>query len=155
MLDQRVAVYRSAGSAGVHVDGAEPGVSVQHRARALGQTAGRPVSPVQQHAVPHAVAGVPGHAAAVAVARTPLPAHSVPAAQTTSLGTVLRGRVGHHVVVSSKVPEAKRFFFFLFFLLFRKVCRFARVCVFGDYLETIAVVLDGKPAISLLPSGQN
>lgn len=102
MLDQRVPVHGAAGRARVPVDGAQPGVPVQHRARAVGQAAGGPVAPVQQHAVPDPVAGVPRHAVAAAAARTPLPAHAVPAAQTAPVGAVLRGRVSHHVVVSSK-----------------------------------------------------
>lgn len=106
MLDQRVAVHGSAGGAGVHVHGAQSRVPVQHRPRALGQATGRPVALVQQHAVPDAVAGVQGHAVAVAVARTPLSAHALPTAQTASLGTVLRSRVGHHVVVPSNLSKS-------------------------------------------------
>lgn len=99
MLDQRVGVHGGAGGAGGHVDGAQSRVPVQHRPGAVGQAAGRPVPPVQQHAVPDAAPGVQGHAAAAATARPPLSTHAVPPAQTTSLGTVLRGRVGHHFVV--------------------------------------------------------
>lgn len=102
VLDQRVPVHGAAGRARVPVDGPQPGVPVQHRARAVGQVAGGPVAPVQQHAVPDPVAGVPRHAVAAAAARAPLPAHAVPAAQTAPVGAVLRGRVSHHVVVSSK-----------------------------------------------------
>lgn len=103
VLDQRVAVHGGAGGTGVHVHGAQPGLPVQHRTRALGQVAGRPVALVQQHAVPYAVAGVQGHAVAASVARAPLSAHALPAAQTTPLGTVLRSCVGHHVVVPSNL----------------------------------------------------
>jgi len=103
VLDQRVAVHGGAGGAGVHVDGAQSGVPVQHRARALGQAAGRPVALVQQHAIPDAAAGVQSHAVAAAVARAPLSAHALPAAQTAPVGTVLRSRVGHHVLVPSNL----------------------------------------------------
>lgn len=101
VLDQRVTVHGGAGGAGVHVDGAQSSVPVQHRPSAVGQAASRPVAPVQQHAVPDVVAGVQSHAVATAVARPPLSTHAFPAAQTTPLGMDLRSRVGHHVVVSS------------------------------------------------------
>lgn len=89
MLDQRVSVHGGAGGAGVHVDGAQSGVPVQHRPCAVGQVAGRSVAPVQQHAVQDVVAGLQGHAAVAAVTWPPLSAHAFPAAQATSLGTVL------------------------------------------------------------------
>jgi len=73
----------------------------------VGEAPGRPISSVQQHAITNAVAGVQGHAFAVAFARAPLSAHTVPAAQTTSLGTVLRGRVCHHFIIPSECVDGE------------------------------------------------
>jgi len=71
----------------------------------VGEAPGRPVSSVQQHSITNAVAGIQGHAFAAAASRAPLPAHAVPAAQTTSLGTVLRSRVRHHVIIPSECVD--------------------------------------------------
>jgi len=73
----------------------------------VGEAPGWPVSSVQQYAIANAFAGVQGYAFAVAFARASLPAHTVPAAQTTSLGTVLRGRVRHHVIVPSECVDGE------------------------------------------------
>jgi len=73
----------------------------------LGEASGRSISFVQQHAITNTFAGIQSYTFAVATARAPLSAHTFPATQTTSLGTILRGSVRYYVIIPSEYIDNK------------------------------------------------
>ncbi|XP_063240018.1 uncharacterized protein LOC134540897 isoform X10 [Bacillus rossius redtenbacheri] len=113
VLDQREQVLAGAGGARVRVHGAEPGLPVQHPARAAGEAASRPprgLGAAFQHAAaaparerPRRVAGGEGDAAIGPAARAQLPGDPLPAATRTLLREDLRGHIRDHRLLPGPV----------------------------------------------------